>query len=94
MSADSKSEVAPWDIPWTFTVTWDPEVGRLPWPILRLFKYRSTITPGRAVKHTDRGHATHYERATRQWLAKYDPDRSDIAATASVAADLESGDPS
>lgn len=78
----SREEVKPWDIPWTFTVEWDTEVGKIPAPILRLFTYRSVVTPGRCSKETDRGHAEYYVRAVEGYVAKYCSDRTDITATA------------
>lgn len=81
-----QAKVAPWEIPWTFTVTWDPECGALPWPILRLFRGRSTIEPGRALKETDQGHSTYYERSVKSYVGKYHPTRDDIVASAEIAA--------
>ena len=72
------------DAPWTFTITWDPERGAVPWPIMSLFRGtpRGGIRPGRATRVTDRGHATFYAKAVEQHVAKYWADRTDITATA------------
>ena len=51
------------DDPWNFAVTWDPERGPLYMPILRLFLHSPTITPGEAIKRTDKGHATYWSLA-------------------------------
>lgn len=80
----ARCKVVTFDAPWEFVVTWNPESGALPYPILHyLFRHRSTVEPGRAVHQTDKGHATHYERAVRQWLTKYQPGRTDVAPAAS-----------
>jgi hypothetical protein len=72
------------DAPWDFTLTWDPERGAVPWAIMSLFRGtpRGGIRPGRATRVTDRGHATYYVKAVEQYLAKYLPQRTDIAVTA------------
>lgn len=69
-----------YDDPWDFTVTWSE--GVLPNPVLWLFRHRSTVERGRAVHHTDKGHATYYVEAVNRWLAKYRPERTDILASA------------
>lgn len=66
-----------WDKPHNFVVTWDPKFG-LPLPILKLFKFRSEIIPGRAILATDMGHATYYKNAVVVYLEKYHPQRQDI----------------
>lgn len=82
----ARCKVVTFDSPWEFVVTWDPKVGALPHPVLRLFRHRSTVDHelGRAVHQTDRGHATHYVRAVSDFVRKYAPNRvDDIAAEAS-----------
>lgn len=70
-----------YDDPWDFTVTWSPE-STLPNPILRLFRGRSTVRQGEAVKRTDKGHATFYASQVDKYVRAYHPTRSDITATA------------
>jgi hypothetical protein len=72
---------------WLFIVTWDPEAGPLPMPILRLFAGRpsTAITVGQCTLETDEGHATHYVRAVKDYLSKRRGGAGDIVAIAQEA---------
>lgn len=78
---DTSSDT-PRDDRWVFTVTWDPDKGTLPNPILMLFRGSRTVRPGECVRVTDRGHAAHYVKAVQVYVQQHWPDRDDITASA------------
>lgn len=80
----SRCKVVTWSASWEFVATWNPGSGDLPGPILRLFRDRSTIEPGRAVHLTDSGHANYYVQAVDNYLHQYAPHRLDDIAVVAV----------